>query len=109
MSYNVLSSQVSVSGQIQEADVETLAQHDVEIIVCNRPDNEDPGQPDFALIANKAKDLNIEFHNIPFSGGEMTNEQVAEFKQLLSTGKRIHAYCRSGNRSSIIWKAASEA
>ncbi len=108
MTFNVLSPQVSVSGQIQESDVTTLAEQKIEIIVCNRPDNEDSPQPLYADIAAKAKSLGMDVYHIPFSGGEMSQAHIDEFKQLLASGKKIHAYCRSGNRSSILWQAASE-
>lgn len=107
MSYSVLSSQVSVSGQIKTTDLSLLADEGVKIIVCNRPDNEDPGQPLFSEIEAAAKALGMQAFNIPFSGGDFTQEQAEEFKGILASGDRTHAYCRSGNRSSIIWQAAS--
>ena len=109
MSFNVLSPQVSVSGQIQASDLSKLKEFGVEIVICNRPDNEDHPQPLFSEIADEALSLGLETYNIPFSGGEMTQAQVDEFKAILDSGKKIHAYCRSGNRSSIIWQAATQA
>lgn len=106
MTINVLSPQVSVSGQIQVADLNLLADQGVEVIVCNRPDNEDQPQPTFAEIASAAETLSMEAYHIPFSGGDFTAEHVKQLKSLLDTGKKIHAYCRSGNRSSILWNAA---
>ena len=41
----------SVAGQIQPEDVRALAQHGYRVIICNRPDNEEPNQPSMAAVA----------------------------------------------------------
>jgi len=98
--------QVSVSGQIDVDDISTLKTDNVTLIICNRPDNESQGQPLFSDIAKAAQSQGIACENLPFSGGDMSDAQVAEFAKLLKQHARIHAYCRSGNRSSVIWERA---
>ena len=39
-----------VSQQIESADVKSLKDQGFESIVCNRPDGEEPNQPDFKSI-----------------------------------------------------------
>lgn len=96
----------SVSEQITLNDVETLAQAGVSLIICNRPDNEEEGQIPFDEVEAFAATKNIEAVHIPFSGGQMKDSDVALFKEAISGSYNIHAYCRTGNRSSTIWQAA---
>ncbi|MDA0687917.1 MAG: bifunctional protein tyrosine phosphatase family protein/NAD(P)/FAD-dependent oxidoreductase, partial [Proteobacteria bacterium] len=53
-----------------------------------------------------AKGAGIEAVQIAFKSGEMKPGQVAEFADLLGTKKKIHAYCRTGNRSFNLYSAA---
>lgn len=108
MEINPLDQQVSVSGQMSVDDIASMIDLGVEVLVCNRPDNEAPDQPAFSIIQAAAQTAGLEFVNIPFAGGQMQPEQAAEFAELLKTGKRIHAYCRTGNRSTQLWTAATQ-
>lgn len=105
MAIEKINEQVTVSGQISAEDVAVMAAQGVELVVCNRPDGEDEGQPDFAEIEKAAKAANIEAVNIPFVGGAMSQAHVEAFRPYLNSGKRIHAYCRSGRRSRSLWEA----
>lgn len=98
----------SVSEQINLDDINTLAESGVTLIICNRPDNEEAGQLAFADIAARAKEKNITAVHIPFAGGQMQPSDVETFKQVIKEADNIHAYCRTGNRSSQIWQAAQE-
>lgn len=106
MSYTALSDQVTVSGQIHENELAALKEQGVELLICNRPDGEAEDQPPFKELAIAAEKLGIKAQHIPFSGGAMTPSQVDEFKALVDSYARIHAFCRTGNRSTNIWKAA---
>jgi len=108
MNINVVDQQVSVSGQITSEDVMCLVEQGVEIVVCNRPDNEEMNQPTFDSIQAAALKAGVEIVNIPFAGGGMLPGQPEELAVLLKTGKRIHAYCRTGNRSTQLCHAAAQ-
>lgn len=97
---------LSVSGQIEVADIELLATDGVEVILCNRPDNEEAGQPSFSELAAAANATGIEAIQLPFKNGEMQSTQVEEMARLLQKSKRLHAFCRSGNRSFCLYAAA---
>lgn len=103
-----LSPTYSVSEQIVSDDIITLKDANVEVIICNRPDAEDPGQPDFELIAQAAEKAGMIAVNIPFSSGGMNEQHVHALVEILDTGKKIHAYCRSGNRSTQLWQVAQQ-
>ena len=106
MEIHQLSEQITVSGQIEAGHIPALKELGVELIICNRPDGEAEGQPSFADIQAATEQAGLVFKNIPFPGGAMTQAQVEEFAECLKGYKRIHAYCRTGNRSSVIWDHA---
>jgi len=97
---------LSISDQIEATDIERLAQEGIEAILCNRPDEEEADQPSFSDIAAAAEAKDIEAVYISFKTGEMKPEHVAEMRRLQDSGKRLHAFCRSGNRSFCLYAAA---
>ncbi|MGO2233662.1 MAG: TIGR01244 family sulfur transferase [Marinomonas sp.] len=99
----------SVSEQINLDDIDTLAKSGVTLIICNRPDGEEEGQLPFADVAAYAEEKNIKAEHIPFAGGQMTASDITAFQAAIQHAENVHAYCRTGNRSSQIWQAAQEA
>ncbi len=104
-----LDDQVSVSEQVAAQHLPELMSLGVEVLVCNRPDGEAEGQPTFAEIQTAAGKHGMQAVHIPFRAGEMTDAQRAEFIELLNADKKVHAFCRTGNRSSLLWAAARQA
>ena len=94
----------SISEQISEADLQQLKQQQVEVIVCNRPDGEETGQPSMKAIAKAAKEEGIAFIEIPYKPGASSAEDEQKLLNTLATGQRIHGYCRTGNRSKQLWQ-----
>lgn len=101
-----LSEYVTVSPQILVKDLVALKAAGVTQLVCNRPDNEDVGQPTFAEIAEVAKAQGITTTHIPVTGGEFPNEAIDAVVEILAKGEVTHMYCRSGTRSAILWACA---
>lgn len=91
--------QFSISGQVTPNDIRELAELGVQTLVCNRPDAEAKDQVDFDSLSAEAKTQGIEAVFIPFKSGHLSSEEVSKFQPLLKAGRRIHAYCRTGNRS----------
>lgn len=98
-----INDKVSVSGQISTADLEELKRQGVETIVANRPDNEEAGQIDFATLSSMASVLRMSAVHIPFVEDQMTAHDVDQLANLLKKGQRVHLFCRSGQRSSVLW------
>ena len=98
-----------VSPQILASDVKLLKEQGFETIVCNRPDNEEPNQPDFESINKECSRLGLKFYNYPLSPGDLNLERVLETKGLLEEGKKILAYCRTGTRCITLWACAEVA
>ena len=101
-----LDTQVSVSAEPALEEMAALAQDGVEVIVCNRPEQEAEGQPSFAELEQAAKAEGMAFVAIPFSRGQMQPEHCKTFAELLNSGKKVHAFCRTGNRSCNLWAGA---
>lgn len=94
----------AVTPQIAVEDLEAIRDMGFKSIVCHRPDDEDPGQPSFGEIAARATELGFELRHIPISGPPSA-DAVAEMNDALDElPKPMLGYCRSGNRSTIIYQ-----
>ncbi|MDB4512096.1 sulfur transferase domain-containing protein [Arenicella sp.] len=107
MNIEQLTSQVSVSDQIGVDDLQVLLDMGVELLVCNRPDDEDQDQVPFADIEQEAQRLGLECTSLAFSSYQITADNRNKFIKLIETRKRIHNYCRSGARSKRLWREAN--
>lgn len=101
-----LDERTSVSGQIQPADIAALKSSGVSMVICNRPDGEEPGQPKAAEIAQATEAEGLEFRFVPISRGIGPSDAEAMEEALEQAQGKVHAYCRTGNRSSLVWAVA---
>ncbi|MBL0375303.1 TIGR01244 family phosphatase [Rhizobium sp. KVB221] len=104
MDVRQINDEYSVSPQIAIEDLEQLQALGFKSIACHRPDNEDPGQPSFAEITARAKAFGIETVHIPISGPPTADAVRAMVDALDELPKPMLGYCRSGNRSTIIYQ-----
>ena len=96
-----------VSGQISVTDVGIAAAQGITTIICNRPDNETPGQPLAGDVAAAASSAGIEFLHIPVVFGSMTDKDIDDFSSAYQKSKGpVLAYCGSGMRSIALWALA---
>jgi uncharacterized protein (TIGR01244 family) len=109
MNWTQIADNYWVSPQLETADITAASEAGIEVIVCNRPDNEGEGQINSAEIATLAEDKGLAFIYLPMQGPNFTQEYVDQVKQLNADNKKVLAYCRSGNRSSILFNAAQSA
>jgi len=100
--FRQLSDNVLVAGQIRPEDV---AGAGVTVIVNNRPDDEEPGQPSSREVEAAARAAGLDYHHIPVSGA-ITPEAVGRMAAILEEGTAILAFCRSGTRSTWLWALA---
>ena len=100
---------VSVSGQLDPADMAEIAGAGFTAVVNNRPDGEAFfGQPKTADLRAAAEAAGLQFLDLPFSGPRATPDQVRALAGLLASGDgRVLAFCKSGMRSALLWGAAS--
>ncbi|MBA3510520.1 TIGR01244 family sulfur transferase [Sphingomonas sp.] len=96
-----------VSGQIRPDDVPELRSQGVTMIVNNRPDCEDPGQPLGAEIEAAAKAAGIEYRHVPIVRGIGPADVDAVREAIRDCGEgKLLLYCRAGNRSTLAWAVA---
>lgn len=99
----------SVSGQIVPADIAEIKAAGYRSIICNRPDDEQPGQPTAQEIAVAAAAADLIFRHVPFVGGQMTDDDVRKMAEALDEiPGPVFAFCRSGARSTNIYAAVKE-
>lgn len=105
MTVKALSPNVSVSPQIAPADIAPLAEAGgFKSLICNRPDGEEPDQPEWAAVEAAAHAAGLETAHIPVWGKDFPPETVAAFSDALETlPKPVLAYCRTGTRCTILW------
>jgi len=98
---------ISVSAQITPADVTELARAGFKAIVNNRPDEEEPGQPEGDAIRTVAETLGLTYHAIPVTHAGFSMPQVEAMRAAIEgAGGPVFAYCRSGTRSTNLWALA---
>jgi uncharacterized protein (TIGR01244 family) len=96
----------AVAGQLQAEDVTRAAADGFKMVVSNRPDGEEPGQPSGAEIMAAAEAAGLAFTALPYTG-QAPPGVVAETAALLDeTNGPILAYCRTGRRSITAWALA---
>lgn len=107
MTITEISESYAVSAQISPEQVALIAAAGFVTIICNRPDNEDVGQPSFAAIAAACEKAGLAIHHVPVAGMRMPVDAIAEHRRIVdSSAGPVLAYCRSGHRSTIIWQAS---
>jgi uncharacterized protein (TIGR01244 family) len=109
MEYRQITDDYAVSGQISAEDIAAIKAAGFRSIICNRPDDEQPGQPSAAELAVAAAAADLIFRHIPFTSGQMTPEDVQKMVEALDEiPGPVFAFCRSGARSTNIFMAAEQ-
>lgn len=94
----------SVASQIAPADVAEIAALGFRSIMCNRPDAEDPGQPNFAEIDAAARARGLVTAHVPVVSGAIYEDDVEAFRAAMAElPSPVLAYCRSGTRCRNLW------
>jgi uncharacterized protein (TIGR01244 family) len=106
VSFRRLDDKVQVAGQIGSEDARTAAAQGVTMIVNNRPDGEEPGQPAGAEIEAAATKAGIAYRHIPVSGGFSEAQVEAMTDALEAAEGPVLAFCKSGTRSTFLWALA---
>ena len=102
-----LDDQTLVSGQIAPEEVVALKQQGVAMIINNRPDHEDEGQPLGAEIEAAARQAGIAYRHVPIRRGMGPSDVEAMQVAMRECGDgKLLAFCRSGHRSALVWAVA---
>jgi sulfide:quinone oxidoreductase len=107
MDLRKITDDVSVAGQITPNDLPDLMAMGFKSLICNRPDGESVGQPEYVDVEAAAKALGLETRYIPIYPGMMGDEEIIAFKAALKDLPHpVLAYCRSGARSTTLFQAS---
>ena len=105
MSILKLTDNLYIAPQLTQADTAEAARLGIRSVICNHPDGEEPGQPDFAQVQQwlAAEGIDDVQHQ-PVAAPTIQAGDVARFKALRqSSHTPVLAYCRTGTRCSLLW------
>jgi uncharacterized protein (TIGR01244 family) len=101
--FRTLDETILVAGQIAPGDIAEAAAQGVRMVINNRPDDEQPGQPAGAEIEAAAKAAGLGYVHIPVDHSGFAREQIEAMTAALAEPGRKLAFCRSGTRSTYLW------
>jgi uncharacterized protein (TIGR01244 family) len=93
--------------QLAVDDIDEAAASGIRLIVNNRPDGEEPGQPSSDEIEAAARAAGLDYRHIPVAGA-FPPARIEAMAQALEQGP-VLAFCRSGTRSAFLWALARAA
>lgn len=98
---------ISVAPQISVDQVAEAAKLGFTMIINNRPEQEEPGQPSGEAIREAARAEGLAYVAIPIVPGGFTAAQVDATRKALDEARGpVLAFCRSGTRSTFCWALA---
>lgn len=104
MEYRQITEGYSVSGQIQPDEVAAIKAAGFKSVICNRPDDEQPGQPSADTVKAAVEAAGLAFRYIPVISGQITAQNVEDQAEALDELEGpIFAYCRSGARCTNLY------
>ena len=95
-----------VAPQIAPDDLAAVKNRGYAMVISNRPDGEEAGQPTAAEIAHAAAAAGLAFRHIPVAGGFSRDQVGAMAAALAEAPGPVFAFCRSGTRSTLLWALA---
>ncbi|GAA2846343.1 uncharacterized protein (TIGR01244 family) [Aminobacter aminovorans] len=109
MEYRQITDDYSVSGQITPDEVAAIKAAGFKSVICNRPDDEQPGQPSADSVKAAVEAAGLAFRYIPVISGAMTGDNVADMADALDElDGPVFAYCRSGTRCTNLYMAIQQ-
>ncbi len=100
---------LSVSPQIGLDDLARAAGEGFVLVINNRPDDEEPGQPTSAQVEAAARAAGLDYAHIPVRGGPTPDQVEAVRRAVEGAEGPVLAFCRSGTRSIVTWSLGQAA
>lgn len=99
-----LADHIAVAGQINLEEVARIAGAGYSVLVNNRPDGEEPGQPSSSQFEAAARAAGLEYHHLPVTAMDFPGAGVSQMARLFDDESRpLFAFCRSGTRCTNLW------
>ena len=103
-----LNDRFAVAPQIAPKDLPAIKAAGYVAIVNNRPDHEEPGQPEGDAIRVAAEEAGLAYTSVPVTNAGFGHPQLdAMAAALTAADGPVLAYCRSGTRSCNLWALAA--
>ncbi len=98
------------AGQISPGDIAAVKATGITLVINNRPDGEEPGQPLASDMAAAIRAAGLVYVHIPVRSGGIDPAAIEPTCEALAaaTGP-VLAFCRSGARSTALWAMARAA
>jgi uncharacterized protein (TIGR01244 family) len=105
-----LAENFSVAPQLQPGDFADIAQRGFHSIINNRPDGEGgPDQPRDDVLRAAAEAVGLAYVSLPIPPSNFGDEPVERMRSLLmALPKPILAFCRTGTRSTALYRRAEQ-
>jgi uncharacterized protein (TIGR01244 family) len=104
-SFRDLSPAFAVAPQISLEALSRAKTEGFTLVISNRPDGEEAGQPSAAAIAQAAEAQGLAFRHIPITAPTMEAVEATQ-DAIEQAGGPVFAFCRSGTRSATLWALA---
>ena len=104
--FRQLDEHIFVAGQIRPDQLGEVKAQGIALIVNNRPDDEEAGQPPHSEMEAAASAAGLEYRYIPVGSGFSANQVQAMSAALEEAQGPVLAFCRSGTRSTFLWALA---
>ncbi|PWG03039.1 TIGR01244 family sulfur transferase [Sphingosinicella humi] len=102
-----LSDQLATGPQVRPEQLREIAASGFVGVINNRPDGEAPDQPSSLELEAEAKRVGLAYWHVPVVPGAMTDSDIRAFAAALGEADGpVLAFCRTGNRSTALWKAS---
>lgn len=108
MNITQLADGYSVSPQIDLQDIQALKAQGIEVVINNRPDGEADDQPTSAQMKAAVESAGLEYVYNPVDLKALSEKEVQTQSALISSGKEVFSFCRTGTRSSVLWVLANQ-
>jgi uncharacterized protein (TIGR01244 family) len=96
----------AVAAQLAPEDLARAAAEGFRVVVKNRPEGEEPGQPSEGEIRAAAQAAGLEYRALPFTGPPPPGVVGQTAEMLEKAAGPVLAYCRTGRRSITAWAMA---
>jgi uncharacterized protein (TIGR01244 family) len=94
---------LAVAPQLLPGDMATAAALGYRLVINNRPDGEQPGQPTAAEMQAAAEAAGVAYVHIPIVGGASPQQLDTTARAIAEADGPTLAFCRSGTRSITAW------
>lgn len=108
MDIKKISDEFAVAPQIAPEDAAQIKAAGFVGVINNRPDGEQEGQVEAAVIAQQLAELGLSYAHQPVVSGQISDADIAEFRQLFTNSQKpLLAFCRTGTRCTMLWALAN--